>query len=75
MSKDPSTPQPPEALQSELVGALIAMRDSLVKLSILLNDVVFEGDVELRRQAIAQADASIQKLKACPPGARPESNW
>lgn len=63
-------PQPPEALQSELVDALIAMRDSLVRLSLLLNDIVMDCDVELQQNAFAQAIAAIEKVKALPVGTK-----
>jgi hypothetical protein len=43
----------------ELEKALIAMRDSLVRLSIHLNDVVFEADADLRQHATAEANAAL----------------
>lgn len=74
MSEIPSIPQPSEAQLVELEKSLIAMRDSLVKLSIQLNDIAFEGDVELRQQAAAQADAAIAKLKPLPADTKRKSH-
>ena len=73
MSENPSVPRSPEAMLTELENALVAMRDSFVKLSIELNDIRFDCDVEFRQEAVAQADAAIEKLKTLPVGAKPKS--
>ena len=48
---------------TDLIAALLDMRDKLVNVSLLLKDVQFEMDTQARQSVIEQANALIEKVR------------
>lgn len=74
MNPHSSTPVPHCLCKDCLLAmsnALFELRDALSELSLALNDLLFEADVELRAKAKANADRLLAKVAAVPPSQYP----